>query len=315
MVNNRRWKGGSAVWEAKGGAWDHAAKGGVWEGRQGKGYLGKGGIGSMECLRRVVCRTEEAHGKQHRHPSPGLELQNSFGALGETDSEEEIPLASFDAFPFISREFECKKKMVTKRGQFKKKTQKQKKEAQVKSQITSRKVTTGGLELHPLVWVEDIDDQLGLHAVSDCSRWMSVCPMTGFVRVKSVLDSGATDSCAPDCMCPEVKSRLSEGSRRGQMYTAAGGKKIANEGEKDIPMVTGANEIVQTNWETVDITRPLSSVRQILLAWKQCFSVLKVESSTILRVDRRLHLVSRTTSNVLDLWLPPSPTRSLGRQG
>ena len=26
---------------------------------------------------------------------------------------------------------------------------------------------------------------------------------------KSVLDSGATVSCAPDCMCPEVKSWLS----------------------------------------------------------------------------------------------------------
>ena len=35
----------------------------------------------------------------------------------------------------MSREFESKKKMVTKRGQFKKKTQKQKKEAQVKSKI------------------------------------------------------------------------------------------------------------------------------------------------------------------------------------
>ena len=74
---------------------------------------------------------------------------------------------------------------------------------------------------------------------------MSVCPTTGITRVKSVLDSGATDSCAPDCMCPEVKSRPSEGSKRGQMYTAAGGKKIANEGEKDITMVTGTNEFRQ----------------------------------------------------------------------
>ena len=256
-------------------------------------------IGSMECLRRVVRRTQEAHGKQYLrtlgHPSSSCWKTNH--PLGETYSEEEIPLASFDGFPSISREFECEKKMVTKRGQFKKKTQKQKKESQRKSQITFRKVTTGEQELHPLVRVEDKDDQPGLHAVSDSSRWMSVCPMTDFMKVKSVLDSGATDSCAPDCMCPEVKSGPSEGSRRGQMYTAAGGKKIANEGEKDITMVTGASEIVQTNWQTVDITRPLSSVRQICLEGNtECFSVLKVESSAILRVDRRLHLVSRTTS-------------------
>ena len=67
------------------------------------------------------------------------------------------------------------------------------------------------------------------------------------------------------CTRLHVKSRLSEGSRRGHMYTAAGGKKIANEGEKDITMVTGSNSVVQTNWQTVDITRPLSSVRRIYL--------------------------------------------------
>ena len=49
------------------------------------------------------------------------------------------------------------------------------------------------------------------------------------------------------------------------MYTAAGGKKIANEAEKDITMVTGSNKVVETNWQTVDITRPLSSVRQTSL--------------------------------------------------
>lgn len=94
---------------------------------------------------------------------------------------------------------------------------------------------------------------------------MRVCPNTGYVTVKSVLDSGATDSCAPDCMCPEVKSQPSEGSKRGQKHTAAGGKRVANEGEKNIQMVTSADEVVQTNWQTVDITRPLSSVRQICL--------------------------------------------------
>ena len=76
--------------------------------------------------------------------------------------------------------------------------------------------------------------------------------MTVFMNVKSVLDSGATDSCAPDHV-----SR-GEASRRGEMYTAAGGKKIANQGEKDITMITGTNEIVQTNWQTVDTSRLLS---------------------------------------------------------
>ena len=49
------------------------------------------------------------------------------------------------------------------------------------------------------------------------------------------------------------------------MYSAVGGMKIANEGEKDIAVVTGANEVVHTNWQTVNITRPLSSARPTCL--------------------------------------------------
>ena len=79
-----------------------------------------------------------------------------------------------------------------------------------------------------------------------------------------MLDSGATDSCAQDCKCPEVQRRSSEGSRTGQMYTAAGGNEITNEGQKDIRVVT-ANSVIQTNWQITDITGPLSSVRQICL--------------------------------------------------
>ena len=41
---------------------------------------------------------------------PGLELKNSFGALVETDLEEEIPMISYDDFPLMSCGFECEKK-------------------------------------------------------------------------------------------------------------------------------------------------------------------------------------------------------------
>ena len=94
----------------------------------------------MESPRRVVRRTEE-RGKQYPSNSwttklslmedkpLGMELRNSSDAHGETDSEQEIPLASFDDFPSISREFEYKKMMVIRHGKFNTKTQKQMKEA------------------------------------------------------------------------------------------------------------------------------------------------------------------------------------------
>ena len=212
----------------------------------------------------------------------GFELQTSFGAFGETDSEQEIPLVSFDNFPSKSREFEYEKKMVIRHCKLNTKTQKQKEKTR-KQQKTARQQTETSLdevkpevtdltELHPLIRVEDTDDQLGLHAVSDSSRWISVCPTTGrFMKVKSARDTGTTDSCAPDCMCPEVKSRPSEGSKRGQMHTLAGWKKIANQGEKENTMVTGANEVVQTKWHTVYITRPLSSVTDLLAGKQSAF--------------------------------------------
>ena len=59
--------------------------------------------------------------------------------------------------------------------------------------------------------------------------------------------------------CPEVKGRLSEGNRRGQLL------RCSRREEKDITMVIGANEVVYTYWNTVDVTRPLFTVRQICL--------------------------------------------------
>ena len=46
---------------------------------------------------------------------PGLELQNSFGALGETDSEQEIPLASFDDFSVDIMPDRVRKEVCTQR--------------------------------------------------------------------------------------------------------------------------------------------------------------------------------------------------------
>ena len=59
-------------------------------------------------------------------------------------------------------------------------------EAQRKFKITSRKVTTGAQEQLPLIHMGDADDQQGLHAVRDSCRWMSACPMAGFMKVKKV---------------------------------------------------------------------------------------------------------------------------------
>ena len=86
-------------------------------------------------------------------------------------------------------------------------------------------------------------------------------------------------------------------------------------GEKDITMVTGTNEIVQTNWQTVDITSSLSSVRQIFLQGN--IVLFAAQGGVIYNIEsgRETPLGIEDNAYVLDLWLPPSPTQGFGRQG
>ena len=104
----------------------------------------------------------------------GLELQRSFGALGETGSEQEIPLASSDDVPLISREFEQTQEKEARNKRMTARLQRETSLYEVKQEVTDV------AELRPLIRVEDTDDQPGHHAVSDSSRWMSGCSMTRF---------------------------------------------------------------------------------------------------------------------------------------
>ena len=99
------------------------------------------------------------------------------------------------------------------------------------------------------------------------------------------------------------------------MYSAAGETKITNQGGKDITVVTGANEVVQTNWQTVDITRPLSSVRQICLQGNRV--LFGAQGGVIYNIESGQETPFGIEDNVyvFDLWLPMSPARGVGRQG
>ena len=97
------------------------------------------------------------------------------------------------------------------------------------------------------------------------------------------------------------------------MYTAAGGKKIANEGYKHVCMVTNNNEVVATKWQTVDTTRPLSSVRQICLQGNRVLFGAQGGVIYNLGSGKETHFGIEDNVHVLDLWLPPSQV--VGRQG
>ena len=114
--------------------------------------------------------------------------------------------------------------------------------------------------------------------------------MTGFTKIITVLEGRLTDNFASDCMCPEKESRPSEGSRRGQVHTAAGrnnrqrGKEGHHCGRRK--QYCGSDEL-----GTADIPRPLS---RFACKETDCCSVLNVKSSTTLKADKRLCSTLRT---------------------
>ena len=79
-------------------------------------------------------------------------------------------------------------------------------------------------------------------------------------------------------------------------------------------MVTGANDVVQTHWQTLDIPRPLSSVRQICLHGNRV--LFGAQGGVIYNIEsgQETPFGIEDIVYVLDLWLPPSPTGGFGRQ-
>ena len=84
-----------------------------------------------------------------------------------------------------------------------------------------------------------------------------------WVKVETVLDSGAAESVAPSSVAPWVKTCESVGSRNGQTYQSASGTKIANEGEKRLQVVTEDGIEAEATYQVADVTRPLSAVSKI----------------------------------------------------
>ena len=84
-----------------------------------------------------------------------------------------------------------------------------------------------------------------------------------WVKVETVLDSGAAESVAPSSVAPWVKVCESIGSRNGQTYQSASGAKISNEGEKKLHVVTEDGIDAEATFQIADVTRPLSAVSKI----------------------------------------------------
>ena len=84
-----------------------------------------------------------------------------------------------------------------------------------------------------------------------------------WVKVKSVVDSGAFAPVAPPQMMPSVKIVPSEGSKRGQKFTSASKHKLRNLGQQHIKAMTEDGDPTEVLFQIADVSKPLVSVSAI----------------------------------------------------
>ncbi len=88
-----------------------------------------------------------------------------------------------------------------------------------------------------------------------------------FIIIEIVLDSGAGEHVADRLDAPGYSVEVSEGSRRGQNFLAAGGHRMRNEGQVQMELVVPSagdkEEAISSIFQVAKVTRPLWSVSKI----------------------------------------------------
>jgi len=131
----------------------------------------------------------------------------------------------------------------------------------------------------------------------------------GWVRIKGVMDSGASESVAPPSMCPHYPIQESPGSKLGQCYLSASDDTIPNLGEQVLDVVTTAGSESKAKYQMADVTRPLNSVSEIcdgggeygqyVIFGKYGGAIMNLETGTATQFDREDGVYC------LDLWVKP----------
>ena len=85
----------------------------------------------------------------------------------------------------------------------------------------------------------------------------------GWRKMKSVMDSGATESVAHPGENPDYEVMESPGSRNGQRYVSASGDEIENEGEQILEAVTLDGTPWTQKYQSAEVSRPLNSITEI----------------------------------------------------
>jgi hypothetical protein len=149
--------------------------------------------------------------------------------------------------------------------------------------------------------------QAEIHNLTEC-KWLHTDPATGWRCIRTVIDSGASDSVAPPSLAPEVAIMPSPGSMRGQTYSGAvkGARDLANKGEKYLCMVTRDGIETTAKWQIVDVNRPLSAVRRMCKQGNRV--IFGLHGGVVQNIETGVEIPFEVENEIytMELWLPPN---------
>jgi len=243
---------------------------------------------------------------------PGLTVGGSFDVLtlaeamnegqGEVSAEESLK----DFPPLGNKDLKSKRMKMTPMPNYSKNAIRK-----THGEWKEKKVPKGPLECNMLTKApeaKELHPFIGPKPTSD-----------GWVRVKGVMDSGASESVAPPSMCPHYKIHPSPGSLAGQHYVSASEDTIANLGEQYLNIVTDAGKGGVAKYQVAEVSRPLNAVSEICDAGGK-------DGQTVVFTKYGGYIVNNTTGTytdfaredgvyTLEFWVSPPSEGVQGFQG
>ena len=134
-----------------------------------------------------------------------------------------------------------------------------------------------------------------------------------WIKVRSVVDSGASAPVAPPSMAPNVPVEPSPGSRRGQKYASASKHKIKNLGQQKLKACTENGSFTEVLFQIADVSRPLVSVSGICEMGNRVVFGKGGGVVQNLRTGRQTPFYRQNGIYVLDMWLLDEPSSSFTR--
>jgi hypothetical protein len=138
----------------------------------------------------------------------------------------------------------------------------------------------------------------------------------GWVRVRSVMDSGCGVSVAPPGMCPAYPIEESEGSRRGQEFMSASENTMPNLGEQKLEVVLDGGKETAIKYQIADVSRALNAVTEICDAGHPDFGnhvIFGRRGGMIVNLEtgKMTHFQREGNIYCLDYWVKPFARQEL----